>query len=93
VTATSVEARSASPKWQHDCQYCTYLGATPDIDGAQLDLYVCKRQRIPTVLARYGHQGHQYLSGMTVAAHDPHLFEARKRAIAQGHLPDDEVSK
>jgi len=84
---------TASPKWQHDCERCTYLGATPDIDGAQLDLYICAQQKIPTVIARYGHEGHQYFSGIQVAENDPHLFEAKRRAIAKGLLPDEENSR
>lgn len=86
-TCTSSEENVLRPKWQHDCQYCTYLGATPDIDGAQLDLYVCARQRILTVLARYGHEGHQYFSGMGVAEGDLHLAEAKRRAQEKGLLP------
>lgn len=83
---------TASPKWKHDCPYCKYLGAAPDIDGSQMDLYVCERQVTKTVLARYGNQGHQYLSGLTAAASDPHLAEAKRRAIAQGFLSDDQRS-
>lgn len=84
---------SASPKWKHDCMYCTYLGAAPDIDGSQLDLYICQRQKLPSVLARYGNQGHQYLSGLTAAANDPHLAEAKRRAISLGLVPDDLVAE
>jgi hypothetical protein len=73
---------SSSPRFEHDCDRCVSLGEY----GAH-DLYVCEHcAGGPTVIARYGSEGKEYTSGLELAAHDPILAEARRRAIERGIL-------
>lgn len=54
-------AHEGTPRWQHDCKRCRFLGQT--IGGGRLhDLYVHERDdnRSPTVIARYGDDRHDY---------------------------------
>ena len=39
---------------------------------------------LPTVIARYGSEGHEYKSGLALADHDAHLCEARRLAELRG---------
>jgi hypothetical protein len=48
------------------------------------DLYHCKQGGMPTVIARYGDDGPDYMSGMALADGNSIIFEARERAIAKG---------
>jgi hypothetical protein len=58
------------PRYEHDCEKCTYLGT---YDG--YDLYYCPHGapgfKIPTVLARRGNDPEQYISGMAAAKQNP----------------------
>ena len=53
-----------APRYKHDCTRCRFLGHT--IGGMRIhDLYVCDTlgpDRSPTVIARYGNDGPEYLS-------------------------------
>ena len=58
------------PQFKHDCDECHYLGNTtvtnPDDVLVQrcVDLYYCDTSASRwTVIARYGNEGHQYMSG------------------------------
>ena len=56
-------------KFIHDCKYCTYLGSTNIKNGdykGYYDLYYCceGNMNIPTVLARFGDDKWEYLSGL-----------------------------
>lgn len=64
----------ARPSYAHDCTECIYLGS-----HRAHDLYYCVRLR-PTVLARYGSNAPDYVSGLEVAKVDPILAEAVRRA-------------
>jgi hypothetical protein len=63
----------------------TFLGS---FDGH--DLYFDPQVGLPTVIARYGAAGHEYKSGMEFARRglDPHLVEARLRAMDRGLIHD-----
>jgi hypothetical protein len=54
-----------SPKWRHDCDRCHFLGQTIG-GGKPVDLYVHEKdadgRRSPTLIARYGDEGHEYYS-------------------------------
>lgn len=52
------------PTYIHDCRCCTYLGKH---NG--MDLYYCPQGGFPTVIARYGNDGPDYLSGMVGAGY------------------------
>lgn len=81
------------PKFTHDCDHCIYLGRF-----IKHDLYVCQRFNIiDTVLARYGEEENNYISGLDYAMlygsklssnqSGRILFEALKRATARGFKP------
>lgn len=48
-----------SPRYAHDCKVCTFLGHINEFD-----LYTCPQGgEFPTIVARYGSKGRDYLSG------------------------------
>lgn len=52
-----------TPKHQHDCDKCLFLGRFTSDDN--YDLYYCLQGgSVPTIIARYGENG-AYLSGMS----------------------------
>jgi hypothetical protein len=69
------------PLYTHDCESCLYLGQYED-----KDLYYCSGGFTNTVIARYGNDGPEYMSGMIFAinGHNPNLVEAYKRANLLG---------
>lgn len=86
------------PKYKHDCLECNFLGrhqlAGEQDLPAEYDLYFCNGRISPTVIARYGSEGHEYLSGLEVAqalqknGHDQDpLVEALRRAKSGGLVP------
>lgn len=86
-----------TPKFNHDCDNCEFLGRHIHLSedgsyysGKELDLYFCSGE--PTVIARYGDEGSQYMSGMVFARPDgtPHLYEAKLRAIKNGLYKDED---
>jgi hypothetical protein len=55
------------PYYSHDCDKCRFLGKT--LGGRHIvDCYVCneahakQHNRAPTLIARYGEEGHEYCS-------------------------------
>ena len=71
-----------SRQFVHDCSDCQFLGR----HGAA-DLYFCSQGgHMATVIARYGHGGHQYVSGIALIDQEPWLKEAFNRAKARGYL-------
>ena len=68
-------------QWKHDCDNCKFLGMFKDYD-----LYFCNQGgNIPTVIARYGNEGHEYLSGISPRlTNDGPLYIAKMRAIGKG---------
>lgn len=84
------------PVFDHDCTACVFLGRTArersetfhrGIEALRwqlFDLYYCKQHGLPTVIARFGHGGDQYVSGLGLAALDPVLAEALNRADEKG---------
>jgi len=68
-----------NPRFLHNCDVCVFLG---HLEGN--DLYFCPKE--PTVLARYGDDGPEYTSGISLAELDPRLAEAFRRADKKGLL-------
>jgi hypothetical protein len=67
----------------HECERCVYLG-----EYRQHDLYFCTKQpNVPTVLARYGNDPSDYVSGVELATRDLILAEAVALARARNLLP------
>jgi hypothetical protein len=65
------------PKYEHDCDKCTFLGPY-----REYDLYVCDG----TVLARYG-SGSRYVSGIPGVQYHDFLQMAMRRATEIGIDP------
>ena len=60
-----------SPIYQHDCKRCTYLGSC-EYEGRSYDLYSCDQWGLEeTVVARFGDDGPDYMSGMAIAEQCP----------------------
>lgn len=81
---------SPTPKWKHDCTKCKFLGQT--IGGMKLvDLYVCESHYfLPTLVARYGDDGPEYLSTHPSYAHangHAELFAAKALYEESLNLP------
>lgn len=60
-----------TPYFKHDCDRCIFLGNLNNSDfhatpprKEYYDLYFCKKGGMSTVIARYGDEGHKYLSGL-----------------------------
>lgn len=71
-----------TPRYQHDCERCQFLG-----QHNEADLYFCERVGFgPTVIARYGDEGLDYISGLVMAQHYADLAEAKRRAEREGWL-------
>lgn len=73
-----------TPIYKHDCNNCQFLGYFEHEHYGTVDLYFCNHT--PTVVARYGHDGWEYMSGMIFANPDGNaaLYEAKLRAIKLG---------
>jgi hypothetical protein len=54
-----------NPLYVHDCTHCTFLGRHEGYD-----LYHCMKSGHPTVIARHGNSGEEYLSGMVFGISD-----------------------
>jgi len=80
----SVQMGENKPAFGHDCEECMFLG---QFDSK--DLYYCKTNRLPTVIARFDNDPCAYLSGMQSAEQgtDPALREALRRAKKKGLVP------
>ena len=74
-----LRSQKTKPRFTHDCDRCTFLGQ----DGKH-DLYYCPQGSFPTVIARYGNDGPDYTSGMSLVDIVPALKEAKRRAIEKG---------
>lgn len=82
--------------YNHSCDNCVFLGSY-QFDDIKYDLYVCSNQekKIATLVARYGDNKREYISGLHFAIayeaktrHDPNskiLYEALKRAEGEGY--------
>lgn len=70
-----------SERYTHDCGRCVFLG-----EHGEYDLYFHEGTPpvLTTVIARYGNEGGNYMSGLAFAGRIPELAEARRRAIARG---------
>jgi len=77
-----------TPLYQHDCENCKFLGSYID-----MDLYVCPRERRPTVICRYSSDGPDYSSGIEFIGFNENLTEAAFRAVSAGYLSVDLVRK
>jgi hypothetical protein len=53
----------SAPRFQHDCPACTWLGSFDRID-LYFELYYCPQPTLglPTLIARYGSEGPEYLT-------------------------------
>jgi len=87
-TFTAVKEK---PVYEHDCDECWYLGSYEKWqDGKTVlyDLYAHWDEGQKTVIARYGSDGPDYLSGLPFASHEEVLRVAVERAIQYGVIPE-----
>lgn len=68
-------------RFSHDCSECKPLGTW---EG--WDLYYCTQGAVgrPTLIARFGDEGPDYLTYTGAAALTPEIAECKRRAIAAG---------
>lgn len=71
--------KSPTPRYQHDCKRCVFLG-----HHLADDLYVCDAE--PTIVSRHSSAGPDYQSGICFARSSESLRQAALRAIELGHL-------
>ena len=73
----------AMPRHKHDCDACQFLGVWDDKD--RYDLYVCGQDKVAnTVIARWGSEGSEYVSGLIARESSYVLREAWLRAQLEG---------
>lgn len=71
-----------TPTFVHDCERCTFLG-----HERRHDLYFCTQGGIAkTIIARYGDDGPEYMSGLGLVDLEPVLMVAKQLAIKRGLL-------
>lgn len=53
-----------SPKWEHDCEECKFLGRHTDHNNKEMDLYWCPSNtpELSSVIGRWGSNGPEYYS-------------------------------
>jgi len=71
-------------RYKHDCEKCKPLG-----QFLEDDLYYCDQGGRPTVIARYGDDGPDYVSGMRLTNMDYRLHVALEMAKAVGLIKED----
>jgi hypothetical protein len=76
------------PIYPHYCDSCIYLGRSEDDYGKECDLYVCTQGMgsNPTVIARYGEDGPEYISGIIFADQNRAIAQALILAVGRGLL-------
>lgn len=69
-------SKKEKPLFEHDCNECVFLGLFMSkkyeasiFDHRNYDLYFCNQGGLFTVIARYGNDGHSYISGLPFAKH------------------------
>lgn len=67
-------------QFEHDCDNCVFLG-----NALGADLYVCVGSMITSVIARYGDDGPDYISGVATAEMDTRLAVAFTLAVKNGY--------
>lgn len=78
-----------SPKYEHDCTHCTFLGSTDnryELEKGLVDLYfhVSEDGHRSTFIARYSSDGGDYSSGFMFCWSNPHLNKAMRLAYEKG---------
>lgn len=88
ISSQAAANRNQTPHFKHDCDCCHFLGNYKDADTNEaMDLYVHTTGPCPTVIARTGSDGPDYMSGLgfSYGSLEP-LVQARMRAQAAGLL-------
>jgi hypothetical protein len=78
--------------FRHDCNNCIYLGQYKDLENPQsneytiYDLYACTPDgiKVKTVIARYGDDGPDYISGPIIVGSKDPRYIAYLKAKTQG---------
>ena len=69
--------KGVKPLYQHDCKECIFLGNYA-CTGSKYDLYV-HPYGSTAIIARWGDDGPDYMSGWVFAKVQPALAEAKRR--------------
>ena len=72
---------TSDPRYKHDCDKCVFLGRYRAHNEKHNDLYFCGSGILATVIARYGDDGPDCMSGLENLSGNQVLAEAAKRAI------------
>ncbi len=79
-----------TPQFTHDCDRCTFLGRYENEGhGQSHDLYWCNQGGTrDTVIARWGNDGPQYISGLPFVGQVPAITEAHRLAVEKGLIKE-----
>lgn len=73
-----------TPIYTHDCKACDYLGPF-EHRGVKYDLYYADHGGSPdTLIARFGNEYREYISGIPLVKKSAAITEAHKRAKVLG---------
>lgn len=81
----------SAPKFKHDCDGCIFLGRFSEFHTfctREHDLYVHWDDTQKTVIARYGNEGAEYVSGFSLMGFVQELKTAFAVAIERGLIPE-----
>lgn len=70
------------PIYTHDCDCCKFLGHY-EYDETTYDLYYCNQNGNPTLIARHGSEGPEYISGKSFVGVFEPISEAGRRAVQE----------
>jgi alpha-D-ribose 1-methylphosphonate 5-triphosphate synthase subunit PhnG len=63
-------------RYKHDCSACLFVG-----EHGEYDVYVCPQNGLPTIVARYGDEGSEYVSGDAGVTQLPVLVWGNREAL------------
>jgi hypothetical protein len=73
-------------QFEHDCRSCHFLGTYE-----KHDLYFCRQGgSFPTIVARYGDKGPEYLSGLAFRNTYRSIAEGFRRAVGKELISEGE---
>jgi hypothetical protein len=79
----------AKPQWEHDCEYCVWLGRHGDLDLWYHPEGVGRGpQKFETLIARESDDPSDYISGMHLVGLDGDITEAHARAFKKGLIKE-----
>jgi hypothetical protein len=82
------------PKYEHDCDDCTFVGRLLLPGGSEYDMYTCPQRalEIPTTVLRYGNEPWDYLSGDPLPIRQLGIVIERSKTSERVHHQRDGAS-